>query len=63
MGATPRIYNASTRLMLPVPSLLLIQHDEKEKYLTNMKQPELTRLLDFLDNVCAVLHSFVDLVE
>ena len=41
----------------------LIQHDEEEQYLTNLKEPELTRLLDFLDKVrvvTTILHRFRD---
>ena len=29
----------------------LIQYDKEEEYLTNLQEPELTRLLDFLDKV------------
>ena len=36
----------------------LIQFDEEEEYLTNLKEPELTRLLDFLDKVCAAPSTF-----
>ena len=37
---------------------LLIQFDGEEKYLTNLKEPELTRLLDFLDKVRAASSTF-----
>ena len=37
---------------------LLIQFDEEERYLTNLKEPELTRLLDFLDKVRAAPSIF-----
>ena len=59
MGATSRILQRLYSLDTSSPDFLrhlycLIQYDDKEKYLTNMKEPELTRLLDFLDRVRAV---------
>ena len=36
----------------------LIQFDEEERYLTSLEEPELTRLLDFLDEVRAVPSTF-----
>ena len=36
----------------------LIRYDEEERYLTNLKEPELARLLGFLDKVRVVLLSF-----
>ena len=32
----------------------LIRHDEDEQYTSNLQGPELTRLVDFLDEVCAL---------
>ena len=36
----------------------LIQRDNEEEYLTNLEKPELTRLLDLLDNVRASPSTF-----
>ena len=36
----------------------LIQHDEEDRYLTNLQGLELARLVDFLNEVCAVLAAF-----
>ena len=59
MGNTSRILQHLYSLNASSPYFLrylhgLIQYDEEERYLTNLKDPELTRLLDFLDNVRAV---------
>ena len=32
----------------------LIRHDEDEQYTSSLQGPELTRLVDFLDEVCAL---------
>ena len=37
----------------------LIHYDEEERYLSRLQGPELTRLLDFLDRVSALLPSFL----
>ena len=37
---------------------LLIQHDEEERYLIKLKEPELTRLVDFLDKVRTAPSTF-----
>ena len=31
-----------------------IRHDEAEQYTSSLQEPELTRLVDFLDEVCAL---------
>ena len=36
----------------------LIQHDEREQYLTNLRGPQLARLVDFLDEVRAFPSAF-----
>ena len=36
----------------------LIQHDEQERYLSTLRGPELTRLVDFLDEVRSLLSPF-----
>ena len=36
----------------------LTRHDEEEQYLTNLRGPELTRLVNFLDEVCTVSLAF-----
>ena len=36
----------------------LIRHDEKERYLTTLRGSELARLVNFLDEVCAVPPAF-----
>ena len=36
----------------------LIQHDEEDQYLSSLQGPELTRLVDFLDEVRALLLAF-----
>jgi len=43
-----------------IPRLLdgLIQHDEEEQYLSRLRGSELTRLVDFLDQVRALLSAF-----
>jgi len=43
-----------------IPHLLdgLIQRDEKEQHLSSLQGPELTRLVDFLDQVRALLSAF-----
>ena len=37
---------------------LLIQHDEEERYLIKLKEPELTRLVDLLDKVRSAPSTF-----
>ena len=59
MGNTYRILKRLYSLDGSSPNFLrllhsLIQYDEEERYLTNLKELELTRLLDFLDKVRAV---------
>ena len=59
MGNASKILQRLYSLDTSSPNFLryfhcLIQHDEEEQYLTNLKEPELTRLLDFLDKVRAV---------
>jgi len=39
----------------------LIQHDEEDQYLSSLQGPELTRLVDFLDEVRALLLAFFQL--
>jgi len=39
----------------------LIQRDEKERYLTSLRGPELTKLVEFLDKVRAVLSPLISL--
>ena len=63
MGNTSRILQRLYSLDISSPDFLrylhcLIQHDEEERYLTNLKEPELTRLLDFLDKVRAIPPNF-----
>ena len=43
-----------------IPHLLddLIKRDEKEQYLSSLRGPELTRVIDFLDQVRALLSAF-----
>ena len=43
-----------------IPRLLdtLIQRDEEERYLSSLRGPELTRLIEFLDQVRALLSAF-----
>ena len=38
--------------------LCLIRYDDEEQYLTKLKEPELTRLLDFLEAVHASPSTF-----
>lgn len=59
MGNTSRTLQRLYSLDASSPDFLrylrfLIQYDEEERYLTSLKQTELTRLLDFLDKVRAV---------
>ena len=60
MGNTSKILQRLYSLDNPSPDLLrhllhhLIKHDEEEEYLTGLKEPKLTRMLDFLDKVRAV---------
>ena len=68
MGATSRILQRLYSLDTSSPDFLrhlycLIEYDEKEQYLTKLKEPELTRLLDFLDKVRVVSHLVVCLLE
>ena len=63
MGGTSRILQRLYSLHTSSPDFirylhLLIQRDEEERYLTNLKEPKLTRLLDFLDKVRAVPSTF-----
>ena len=64
MGNASRILQHLYSLDNPSPDFLrhllhcLIKHDEEEEYLTNLKEPELTRMLDFLDKVRAVPSTF-----
>ena len=58
MGNTSRILRRLYSLHTSSPDFMrylrfLIQQDKEEQYLTNLKEPELTRLLDFLDKVRA----------
>ena len=36
----------------------LIRHDEKERYLSSLRGPELARLVDFLDEVRPLFSAF-----
>ena len=63
MGNTSRTLQRLYSLSTSSPNFLcylrgLIQYDKEEQYLTNLKKPELTRLLDFLDKVRAVPSTF-----
>ena len=63
MGNTSRILQRLYSLDTSSPDFLcylrgLIQFDKEEQYLTNLKEPELARLLDFLDKVRAVPPTF-----
>ena len=56
MGKTSRILQHLYSLAASSPDFVrylhcLIRYDEEEQYLTNLEEPELTRLLDFLDKV------------
>ena len=62
MGNTSRILQHLYSLDGSSPDFLrhlhcLIQYDEEERYLTNLKGPELMRLLDLLDKVRATVPS------
>ena len=56
MGSTSRILQRlySLDISSPDPTRYLIQHDKEEQCLTNLNEPELKRLLYFLDKVRAV---------
>jgi len=41
----------------------LIRHDEQEQYLTSLQGPQLARLVDFLDQVCALHLAFRPLMK
>ena len=63
MGNTSRILQRLYSLHTSSPEFIryfhfLIQHDEEEQHLANLKEPELTRLLDFLDKVRALPLTF-----
>ena len=63
MGKTSKILQYLYSLDASSPDFLrylrrLIRIDEKERYLANLEGPELTRLVDFLDKVRAVLSTF-----
>ena len=61
MGNTSRILRRLYSLHTSSPDFMRYLHfliqqldqDKEEQYLTNLKEPELTRLLDFLDKVRA----------
>ena len=58
MGNTSRILQRLYSLHTSSPDFMrylhfLIQHDKEEQYLTDLKEPELTRLLDLLNKVRA----------
>ena len=58
MGNTSGILRRLYSLDASSPDFLhylhfLIQYDEEERYLTNLKEPESTRLLDFLEKLRA----------
>ena len=63
MGNTSRILQCLYSLDTSSSDFLcylsgLIQYDKEEQYLTNLKEAELTQLLDFLDKVRAVPSTF-----
>ena len=63
MGNTSRIFQRLYSLDTSSPDFLcylrgLIQYDKEEQYLTNLEEPGITRLLDFLDKVRAVPSTF-----
>ena len=66
MGNTSRILQHLYSLNTSSPDFLrylhaLIQYDEEERYLTNLKDFELIRLLGFLGGVRAVLSTLASL--
>ena len=63
MGNTSRILQRLYSLDASSPNFIrhlhcLIDYDEEERYLTNLEESELTRLLDFLDKVRTVPSTF-----
>ena len=63
MGNTSRILQRLYPLPTSSPDFLrhlrhLLRYDKEERYLTSLKEPELTRLLDLLDKVRAVPSTF-----
>ena len=63
MGNTSRALQRVYSLHASSPDFILslhslIQFDEEEDYLINLKEPELTRLLDLLDKVRAASSTF-----
>ena len=63
MGNTSRILQRLYSLPTSSPDFArhlryLIRYDKEERYLTNLKEPGLTRLLDLLDKVRAVPSTF-----